>query len=262
MDSYEAIRIRRSVRKYRMQPLAQEKLNHLNDFMQKVTPYRKDIRVEYRILNTAEREELLSGWFGVKAPHYLLLFSEQKPEYLINAGYLMEQIVLYLTSHGIGTCYQGLLKADSSLTEDNKLVYVTAIAFGTPTVSMEEMRGSRKRLAEEAVIVYKEEPQEAVRELLCDTLLAPSGMNAQPWRVVAYHNRLHLFCRKGRLFREVLSDMQLLDMGIFMATLKLAAEERWIDVHYVWLDSIADRVEKKLSQNEYVITALLEENMF
>lgn len=258
MDSYEAIRVRRSIRKYNMQPLAQENLDALMEFTKKAVPYQKEIQVEYRLLTAEEKEEMLSGLFAVRAPHYLLLFSEQKPEYLQNAGYLMEQIVLYLTTHGIGTCYQGMLRPESFAFTDTKLVYVTAIAFGMPTEPVEQ-RKARKRLPEKAAIVYKEEPGETVREVLRTSLLAPSGMNVQPWRVVAYHNRLHLFCRRGKFFRDVLSDMQLLDMGIFMLTLKLAAEERWLDVHYVWLENIA---EKKLAQNEYVITALLEENTF
>lgn len=259
MDYYEAIRIRRSVRKYSMQPLAQEELDGLLAFTRKAIPYQKEIKVEYQIITAEEKSERLRGMFAVKAPYYLLLFSEQKPEYLLNAGYLMEQIVLYLTTHGIGTCYQGMLKTEEDPFPGKRLVYVTTVAFGMPAEPLSEGRGRRKRLPENTMVVSKEEPTEAVREAVRNALLAPSGMNMQPWRIVVYKNRLHLFCHRGKLFRDVLSDMQLLDMGIFMATLKLAAEEKWLNVHYVWLESIA---EKRLVQNEYVITALLEETAF
>ena len=233
MDYYEAIQVRRSVRKYSMQPLAQEELDGLLAFTGKAIPYQKEIKVEYKIITAEEKNEKLRGLFAVKAPYYLMLFSEQKPEYLLNAGYLMEQIVLYLTTHGIGTCYQGMLKTEDDPFPGKRLVHVTTVAFGMPAESLSEGRSRRKRLPESAMIVYKEEPGETVCEALRNALLAPSGMNVEPWRVVVYKNRDHLFCHRGKLFRDVLSDMQLLDMGSFMATLKLAAEGKWLDVHYV-----------------------------
>jgi nitroreductase len=50
----------------------------------------------------------VKGLLLVKAPHYLLLFSENKPGYLLNTGFIFEQIDLFLSSSGIGSCWLGL----------------------------------------------------------------------------------------------------------------------------------------------------------
>lgn len=257
MDYYEAIKGRRSIRKYDFTPLPGETLEELVKFAKNAVPLKKEIGVEFKLLG--ESGKGLEGRFRAKAPYYLVLSSELKQDYLLNAGYLMEQVVLYLAMHGIGTCYQGVLKPDGALKKELKYDYVCAVAFGLPAEGLYREGRKRNLLPEETTVVYREEPGAVVREILQLSRMSPSAMNVQPWRVVAYHNRLHLFCRKEWFRRDILGDMQLIDMGIFMATLKLAAEELWMDAQFVWLPQVAG---KKMKRNEYITSVLLEENAF
>lgn len=259
MNYYEAIRARKSIRKYNFMPLPEETLECLMEYTKKAIPLKKEIGVDFKLLRETDKEKGLQGMFRVRAPYYLLLTSELKQDYLQNAGYLMEQIVLYLTMRGIGTCYQGSVKPGIELKEELKYDYVIAVAFGEPAEELYRQGKRKSMLPEETTVIYREEPGAVVREILQSALTAPSALNVQPWRIVAYHNRLHIFCRKGWFYRDVPSDMQLIDMGIFLATLKLAAEELWMDAHFVWLPQVA---EKKMNRNEYITSVILEENTF
>lgn len=259
MNYYEAIRARKSIRKYEEKALPEELLAGLMAYTKKLIPYAKDISVQFTLVKKKESTTAIKGNFLVKAPYFLLLSSELKQDYLLNAGYLMEQVVLYLTMHGIGTCYQGALRPSDQLKEKMTGEYVTAVAFGYAAEQLYREGKRKKQLPEETTVIYREETGAVIKEILRTALLSPSGLNAQPWRIVAYHNRLHIFCRKDFFFRDVLNDIQLIDLGIFLANLKLAAEECWMNTHFVWMESIAD---KTMERNEYIITALLEENEF
>jgi hypothetical protein len=54
--------------------------------------------------------ESVKGLLLVKVPQYLLLFSENKPGYLLNTGFIFEQIDLCLSSSGTGSYWLGLTK--------------------------------------------------------------------------------------------------------------------------------------------------------
>lgn len=259
MNYYEAIRARKSIRKYDFTPLSQETLNCLEEYTKKAVPLKKEIGVEFKLLKAWEDGRDLQGKFRVKAPYYLILSSELRQDYLLNAGYLMEQIVLYLTMHGIGTCYQGALTPNDKLKKKLKYDYVIAIAFGCPMEELYRKEKHKNMLPEETTIICREECGAVTKEILQLALMSPSAMNIQPWRVVAYHNRLHIFSKKEWFYKDVLGDIRLIDLGIFMATLKLAAEELWVDAHFVWLPQIAA---KKMKRNEYITSVMLEKNEF
>ena len=76
-------------------------------------------------------------------------------------------------------------------------------------------------------------------------------MNRQPWKLVMYHNRIHLFQKKNRVSWN---DMQRFDMGIILYHIVAAAEERWLVPEIVRLDSI---VEQKMRDYQYITTVKL-----
>ena len=56
--------------------------------------------------------------------------------------------------------------------------------------------------------------------------LAPSAVNKQPWRAVAYDNAVHFYLKRSKGFNhnEKL-DMQMIDMGIALCHFDLTAKE-------------------------------------
>lgn len=71
------------------------------------------------------------------APHYAVIFSEEKDGYLTNVGFMYQQLDLYLQSIGLGCCWLGLGKfaPDEEGREimevpNDDLLFVIIMAFG------------------------------------------------------------------------------------------------------------------------------------
>lgn len=259
MNLYEAIYQRRSVRSYNMEPLEEKTLAHIENFMKSLRAYRDNIEYEIKIVENLKEDSGLGGAFQVKAPYYLILTSEFKQDYLINAGFIIQQMVLYLTAMNIGTCYQGAIKPKSKLKSKLKHDFVIAIAFGKSSKDIYRTPEKAHRLSEERITVYKEEVDDLMKTIISAGIYSPSSMNSQPWRFVVYKNRIHVFCKKARFLSVILNDMKLLDIGVMLANLSQAAEELWLSDSFVEVDSFK---EKNFRNNEYITTVVLKEKIF
>ena len=254
MKLYDALFYRRTVRKFKMEALDAEFINHLKCFVRHLTPYNSDVQVDFLIVDNSKGEIKDNGIFQIRAPYYLLLSSENSKDKLLNAGYLMQQVVLYLTAKGIGTCYQGNFRPTKEMLSKLKYDYCIAIAFGNPATRLEREPKEAVRLGFESIVCEKESLSDNVHTILEAARLAPSALNSQPWRFVAYNNRLHVFAKKNII--NIVSDLRLLDIGIMLTNLSFAAEECGLKVKMKCLDNIAA---KKFKNNEYVVSAILKE---
>jgi len=108
---YEAIFCRKSIRKYNMTPLPAATLAKLQKFANSANPLDKKIKYEFFYLITDNVKNLLP----LKAPHYICLYSEKKGNYLMNAGFLLQQINLYLSANNLGSCWLGLANVSVNL---------------------------------------------------------------------------------------------------------------------------------------------------
>lgn len=259
MNLYEAIFTRKSVRKYKMESLDEEFHSHLRFFIKHLQAINYEIGVDIQMVDNTEDEIRFKRMFQVKAPYYLIISSELIEGYLENAGYLMQQIILYLTAQNIGCCYQGKVKLDFALKSKLKYDYVLAVAFGRGKTEIYREPKRAKRLSEREIVVYKEEVNETIKKIVKAGRWAPSAFNSQPWRFVVYSNRIHIFCKKGIFQKNVLSNYKLLDIGVMLANLTQAAEELWFGVTLIKIENIS---EKSYKNNEYMISALLKENSF
>jgi len=251
MNLYEGIFVRKSVRKYKMKPIEESRIDGIMCFAESLPMLFQDIAVEYKIINNTQTNELFTGAFTVKAPYYIVLTSEKAPDYLINAGYLIQQISLYLTAKGLGSCYMGSVKPKKTNMEGLQFGYVIALAFGEGEHEVYRTADKAKRLPIDDIAVYKTDVSKNIKSMIQAGRLAPSSMNSQPWRFVVYDNRIHIFCKKNIFLSSVLNEIKLIDIGICLAHLMVAAEELWIDVKALRLDNISNITFKK---NDYVIS--------
>ena len=97
-----------------------------------------------------------------------------------------------------------------------KVDYVIALAFGKSRRPLYRDPLHAKRLPENEVVVYKENPSSDVRKMLDAARLAPSSYNNQPWRFVVYKNRIHVFSRKNPWIAKPLDKLKKIDMGIML----------------------------------------------
>lgn len=259
MYLYESIFSRKSVRGYKIAPLEQSRLDEILRFAKGLPMLFPEIQVEFTILdNTKNKRNGKNRYFDgvqlLKAPYYLILTSTKENGYFMNAGYLMQQISLYLTTKNLGSCFIGSLKLATEVELSKGMDYVIALAFGESKSNINRPAVKAKRLPEEDVVVYKEEVNESLKTMLKAARLAPSSMNNQPWRFVVYKNRIHVFCKKNLFTSRHISKMKLIDIGISLANLLVVAEEMWIDVSVLRLDNISN---KSFKSNDYIITVKL-----
>ena len=254
MTVYEAIYNRKSVRRFKIEPLAPKLLNHIERFEKELLRLHPEIGFKFVILDTFDSDMTVRGMFHVKAPYYLVLMVEDKPYAMQEAGYLAEQVVLYMTTKGIGTCYQGNAKADG-LEVPAGMKPAMIIAFGMPDGSPYRPESKAKRLELNEICSFKEAVSDDVNTLLRAARMAPSALNTQPWRMVAYGNRIHIFSRK-KYGLGYNADLQKFDIGIMLSHIAVAAEELWIQVSLKEMDTVSLK-SFSLKNNEYVTTVCL-----
>lgn len=249
MNLYEGIFERSSVRRYRMEPIETGIINNILNYANQLEGLSGYKRTAFRVLTWQSVKRHLMGTFHVKAPYYLVLFSERSEEAMLNAGYLLGQIDLYLVSRGIGTCF---FHGAKLLAEpEGGLEPIMVLAFGRAERQNYESEKRRKRLPLSEICTIKAEISEEEKCILEAARLAPSSFNSQPWRMVVYDGRIHLFCKKNRLLLPGRKWIHYLDMGIILAYLAVGAEEFWYNPQILKIENIS---EKQFKRNEYVIT--------
>ncbi|MBU9742214.1 nitroreductase family protein [Lachnospiraceae bacterium ASD3451] len=254
MTLYESIFERRSVRNFRMDPLNEKSMSGISRYKEELIPLFAEIDTKIEIISNLDNQAGIKGMFTVKAPYYLLFYSEEREGYLQNAGYMAQQMVLYLFSRGIGSCYQGMARLTEGEVDRQGRILTLVIAFGEAKGELRRKPADAKRLDLQELCVFKEEPGRSERELLDAARLAPSAMNGQPWRFVVYGNRIHVFMRKSGHFTYRSRKWERVDMGIVLAHLMIAIDDLWIDAVMSRLENITH---KTVPNNEYVISVVL-----
>lgn len=254
MTMFDTIFSRKSIRNFYQERIDWEIIDDILKFADSLPMFIKDSKVEFKLVSNIEQKQGFYGPLAVKAPYYLCLSAEKTEDYLLNAGYLMQQVSLYIESKGLGTCFLGAANPGRNLKKAMKYDYVISLAFGKSKEPVYRDASLAKRLPEEELVVYKEEVPSNIHKLLEAARLAPSSLNNQPWRFVVYKNRIHVFARKNPWFAKPYDKMKKIDMGIMMANLMIAADELWIDVKITKSDAIRN---KSFQNNEYVLTVLV-----
>ena len=252
MNLYEAVYERKSVRKYVMEPVDQAILDGVFRFADQLDPLMPASNIRLEIVDNLAKKGQMRGLFRVDAPCYLLIYTDNKENAELNAGYIMEHISLYLMTKGIGSCFQGGIRKKKDAPEEG-MHYVMALAFGKPAEKLIRQGYQAKRLDMEELCAFKERPKTWVREILEAARLAPSALNGQPWRFVVYENRVHVFLKKSAEHRSLWSPHTEFDMGVMLANMNVAAEEIWVDLDMIRLEQISHR---ELSNHRYLLSIL------
>jgi nitroreductase len=254
MNLYETIYARRSVRSYVMEPLEDKIFEQLYQFKNELVPLFPDIVTRIEVIDNIKNPGQIKGVFRVRAPYYLAVYSEEKEKYQLNAGFLMEQISLYLGSKGIGSCFLGATQKKKRNDSSDNGKFVIMMAIGKPKGDYARPDYEARRMDLSELCVYKENPKTWVKEVLEAARLSPSDLNSQPWRFVVYENRIHVFEKKPKLYVKAAAKWSEFDFGIMLAHVMVVAEERWIDIDIIKLGNITH---KTVPNNQYVISIIL-----
>lgn len=192
--------------------LTEEELVEIKQEIEKLISLVDDIGVKFEIVERASTT-------AKRGEYCMLMYSEKKPNYLLNAGYLLEQLDLLLASHDIGVCWYALAKAKEIQVDG--LDYVIMLAFGksqSHDFRKEVLEFKRKNREEIWEGDFDSDVIEAVR-------LAPSACNTQPWRIVSDSNCIKVY--RNTMIKSFIPASKLpyynsIDMGICLCFLETA----------------------------------------
>ena len=253
MNQYEAISYRRTVRKFDFRPISEELIQKLHHFIKELSPWNETCVWKLDIIVNTSGKAAVKGFGTVPAPYYLVFYGGKESDARRNAGYILEQMILYLTTKGLGTCYQGA----AQLTEKKKMGSLQAlmvVAFGFPVKRLLRDSTTAKRHPLKELCIFKEEIEEEEKAVLYAARLAPSALNLQPWRFVVYKNRIHIFTRKKQFWERQGAYLLEIDLGIVLCHMQLAAEEQWMSTAFAREEKILEMNMKNL---DYVTTLSL-----
>ena len=185
-------------------------------------PLFPDIKVAIKIVRSKETSCLRGGEYCI------LLYSEKKDGYLQNAGYLGEQLDLYLVSQNIGTLWFGIGRTKEKKYEDLDYVIMFNIQkISDQTKYRKDMFKSKRKPLEE---IWQGDYIDGVSDII---RFAPSACNSQPWLVKNEGSLLIYRYKKpgkrGIMPANAVSYYNRIDMGIFLLFLDLCLNHNNID---------------------------------
>lgn len=210
MNLYEYIFKRKSTRKYDLAPLDAAALGKIRVFADNLKRLYPEIATAYEITDTVK------NLMPIKAPHDFLLLSEEKGDYLQNIGFMWQQMDLFLSELGLGSCWLGMAKP----TSENKMQYPHSItlAFGKAEDSPYREQSDFKRKPISEISSGSDNRLEAAR-------LAPSATNSQNWFFGANSGEIDVYQKKvNPIAAAVYGKMNRIDIGIALCHLYLATE--------------------------------------
>jgi hypothetical protein len=205
-ETLHAIEVRKSTRTFMEKPLIPSDLKKisacLNDPKNLIGPYGNQVELDL-VLETESHEKAKIGTYGFiqNAQGYILGGSTQDTQKLFDYAFVLENIVLYLTSLGIGTCWLGgrfqkqEAMAHLSLADNEIIPAITPIGYPTEKPRLKErmvrvVLNARNRKLEDQLFFYEtfEQPLgdragDFQQALYC-LRIGPSAQNKQPWRLL------------------------------------------------------------------------------
>ncbi len=232
-ELYETIFKRKSIRKYDMTPLPDTDLDDLKNFVSQVKVLDPDIQYMCTYLAHGDVKNLLP----IKAPHYICLYSEKKENYLMNAGFLLQQVDLYLSAKGIGTCWLGMAKPSKQvMLPIGDMEFIIMIAFGNTDELLHRTDTAvfiRKSMSAISTI-------EGADELLEPVRLSPSASNSQPWLFSGTVDEIEVRREMPGVLKAPLYDrMNQIDIGIALCHLWLSLDHLGKTVDFVFQKNTA-----------------------
>ena len=268
--STEIIRNRKSVRTYKEQPIPEETLNQVRDYLEHDTGL-FEVPVAFSILNV--REAGVSSPVILGADTYVAGKYKKQKNAELSFGYAFEKFILYATSLGLGTVWlaatidRKAFEKAVHLKEDEVMPAVTPIGYAADKRSIRESM-MRKGMKSDSRLPFEElffhgsfqnplnESDAGIWQLPLEMVrLAPSATNKQPWRVVAEKDRVHFYEKKTPGYaKESTGDIQKVDLGIALCHFEIAAKEGGLKGKFIQSDPGITAAE----DTEYIATYILE----
>jgi nitroreductase len=246
----KAIEARKSTRTFQKEPLSSIDLGKISNYLIRsenlVGPFGHQFEFEL-LIEPEEREKDQIGTYGfIKNPQgYILGSSIIETKSLFDYAFVLENIVLYLTTIGVGTCWLGgrFRKQEAmshlSLAENEIIPALTPVGYPQENQRLKEriirtVLQARKRKLEKQLFFYKEfgrplgDRAEEFRQALHYVRIGPSAQNKQPWRLVfgSDLSQVHFYVTNPLADHPLyMCEPQYLDIGIAYNHFKAGLDE-------------------------------------
>ena len=235
MNYSAMIQNRRSVHAFREKEVPSEAIGQLRSYYEKTCPRLvPEIATELIVLDKDAQPALESSagynQFLIGAPHYLLLMSAPHSYAAINAGYMMEDLVLKLTELDIDTCWMTFTDSDKikkalSLTTPLEVAAIVAFGYGEKTAPKKGVHDlvhmgswSNKSGLDEMMDFY----DDMLWQSFYAASLSPSYLNRQPYGFLVQDHSIYLVQQEDA-YTDNLDAA--LDLGIVMLHFSAVASQ-------------------------------------
>ena len=246
MNMTEIIRSRRSVRTFDGTPLREEDAANILSFAGKVeNPF--ELPIVWKLLN--RKNDNLSVPVIAGTDIYIAGKMRRAAHAEEAFGYTFEKVVLFAQSLGVGTTWiagtmdRKAFERAMCLNENEVMPCISPLGYPAEKMSLRETMMRKGVKADSRLDFEKlffdgafDKPLSAenagdLQHALEMVRLAPSAVNAQPWRVVRRGDCMHFYEKRSRGMASEAWDIQKIDMGIALCHFELGAIER--DLHPV-----------------------------
>ena len=253
MDStplLDVIEKRKSIRTFQEEPLHSVDLEKISNYLVRteklIGPFGHQFKFELLIETEEQKKDQIGTYGFIKNPQgYILGSSIIETKSLFDYAFVLENIVLYLTSLGIGTCWLGgrFRKQEAmshlSLTENVIIPAITPIGYPQERQRLKErmirtVLQARNRKQKDQLFFYEEfgmplgDRAEDFHQALHYVRIAPSAQNKQPWRLVfnSALSQVHFYVTNPLADHPLyMCEPQYLDIGIAYNHFKAGLDE-------------------------------------
>jgi len=251
----ELIKMRTSWRKYAATPIPQDLRQEIARSFPLFSRGPAGNTVEFQFVDKevpGSQAEARLGTYGyiVGAKTFIVgKMKHDRQRLFEDYGYVMEQLILWLTDWGLSTCWLGGTYTRSqfgraiNLRQDEIIPAIAVVGYPT------RQRSLRDRLVRQIAASKTRKPwtelffsgdfstpitpdQARPYDLPLEMVrLAPSASNKQPWRVLVTGNGCHFFIKRTPHYDRVIKgiDLQRIDTGIAQCHFELSAREAGLD---------------------------------
>ncbi len=227
------IKLRKSVRKYKKEPLNEKSQKIVNESINEAKSFYGNIKTKIIFEKDGEKfyktaSTLTKSLFFVKSPHYIILMSEEKEGYLENIGFIGEQIVLKLAGAGIGTCWIGGNVNDKKFSKqystEYNLEYIACISVGYPEEDLEEITNRKRKDLDE---IFKDSIYKNHFEAAKALQAAPSATNKQPWNIYPEDTNWDYYIEEfSGIMSDKRNDLASIDAGIGLSHILMESNRK------------------------------------
>ena len=245
MELYNAIFYRKSIKNYSNNKIEESLMREVKQACSDITYLNEGLNIKAHLIDRGHIIHFLMGkQCRIKSPHYIILTSNKGEDYLQNIGYAGEEIILRLTSLGIGTCWvESNLKRDDiieivqldEIDEDEENIEdkiekpYALIAFGYPEKNEELFKDISGVYDRNEVKDISKRTERKWYKVLKAVRLAPSIKNSQPWMFYSDKLGFHMYEKKQN---KNIRDLSKISMGIALRHFDIACKHYDIDVEY------------------------------